>query len=289
MTVGPPRMQESRLNLPTGYEQSSHAALRHGILFFLAVCILATCGYVWAGWQWLDAIYMVTITIFGVGYGETRPIEGPWLRFFTIGVIFAGCSSLVFVVGGIVQMLTEGEIAKIMGTRNRTKDIEALHDHTIICGYGRVGQMLARELAAAGEPLIVLDNNPKRVEEAIANGHLAVQGDAADDHTLSSIGIFRARTLATVLPDDATNVFITLSARDLCDSINIVARAEMPATERKLLRSGATNVVMPAAIGASKIAQLAKQASEDQQALPEQRYRILDTPAKRDGEAAATC
>jgi len=275
-------MRPSGYQLDSNSEPASHAALRNGITFFLGVCIVATCGYVWAGWQWLDAIYMVTITIFGVGYQETRPIEEPWLKFFTMGVIFAGCSSLIFVIGGIVQMLTEGEIARIMGTRNRSKEIDALHDHTIICGYGRVGQILARDLAATDEPLIVLDNNPARVQEAISDGHLAVQGDAADDRTLTAIGIVRARALATVLPDDATTVFITLSARDLCESIHIIARAEMPATERKLLRGGATSVVMPAAIGASRIAQLATQDLDERETLPEDRYRILGSPSKRE-------
>ncbi len=202
---------------------------------------------------------MVVITIFGVGFGEVRPIDEPWLKYFTMAVIFVGCSSLIYVIGGIVQMITEGEVARIMGTRIRSKEIDQLHDHTIICGYGRVGQMLAIELADQGHPMIILDRDPERVQQAIRNGFLAVAGDASDDTVLSQVGIFRARTLATVLPDDAINVFITLSARDLCESINIIARAECPSTERKLLRGGATSVVMPAAIGAIRIAQLAAQ------------------------------
>jgi voltage-gated potassium channel len=261
-------------------EQASKRTLRKGISFFLATCVLATCGYVAAGWEWLDAIYMVTITIFGVGYGEVHPIDEPWLKYFTMAVIFAGCSSLIFVIGGIVQMITEGEVARIMGTRIRSKVIDQLHDHTIICGYGRVGQMLAIELAEQNQELIILDRSPERVELAIKNGFLAMVGDAADDTTLTDVGVFRARTLATVLPDDATNVFITLSARDLCESINIIARAECPSTERKLLRGGATSVVMPAAIGAIRIAQLATQDQSDEEQLPEDRYRMLNHFAK---------
>ncbi len=265
----------------TGYEallsgdNASTRTLRKGISFFLATCVVATCGYVAAGWEWLDAIYMVTITIFGVGYGEVHPIEEAWLKYFTMAVIFAGCSSLIFVIGGIVQMITEGEIARIMGTRIQSKVIDQLHDHTIICGYGRVGQMLAIELAEQDQPLIIMDRDPERVKEAIKNGFLAMVGDAADDTTLTRAGIFRARTLATVLPQDATNVFITLSARDLCASVNIIARAECPSTERKLLRGGATSVVMPAAIGAIRIAQLATQVECPGEQLPEDRYRML--------------
>ncbi len=259
----------------------SQRTLRNGIIIFAATCVIGTCGYAFAGWSWLDAVYMVVITIFGVGFGEVRPIEEPWLKFFTMAFILIGCSSLSYVIGGIVQMITEGEVTRIMGTRIRSKEIDQLHDHTIICGYGRVGQMLAIELAEQGHPLIVLDRNPERVERAIGHGFLAVTGDASDDAFLSKVGIFRARTLATVLPDDATNVFITLSARDLCESINIIARAECPSTERKLLRGGATSVVMPAAIGAIRIAQLAAQARCDAETLPEDRYRILDRKERR--------
>jgi len=259
---------------------ASQRTLRKGVTFFAGTCVVATLGYVAAGWDWIDAIYMVVITIFGVGYGEVRPIDEPGLKYFTMGVIFVGCSSLIFVIGGIVQMITEGEIARIMGTRIRTKEVDHLHDHTIICGYGRIGQMLAIEMAEQGHETVILDRDPSRVEMAIANGFLAIEGDASDDATLNEVGIFRARTLATVLPDDATNVFITLSARDLCESINIIARAESPSTERKLIRGGATSVVMPAAIGAIRIAQLATQAKAEMEQLPEERYRMLATSQK---------
>ena len=254
---------------------SSDKTLRRGVTFFLATFVIATAGYVIAGWNWIDAIYMVTITIFGVGYGEVRPVESPTMKVFTMGLILAGCTSLVYVIGGFVQMLTEGEIQKMIGTRQRCKDLDAMHDHTIICGYGRVGQMLAAELACHDERLIVLDIDPMRVEQASDDGFLAIQGDAVDDETLHDVGLFRARTLATVLPDDAKNVFITLTARDLCDSIRIIARAECPTTERKLIRSGASHVVMPAVIGAIRIAQLAATPHNKDKELPEARYRMI--------------
>ena len=257
-------------------ETTAKTTLRKGLSVFGVICIVGTAVYVYAGWGWLDAIYMVTITIFGVGYGEVRPIEEPWLKLFTTGFIFAGCSSLIYVIGGIVQLLAEGEIQRIMGNRNRTKELDQLNDHTIICGYGRVGQMLAVELANENKPFVVLDRNPERFELAIADGFLAWQGDAVEDHVLTQVGLFRARTLATVLPDDATNVFITLTARDMCESIQIIARAESPSTERKLIRGGATSVVMPAAISAIRIAQLTTESEVKQMVLPEKRYRMIE-------------
>ncbi|TWT50379.1 Voltage-gated potassium channel Kch [Rubripirellula amarantea] len=260
---------------PKTIEHRSRQTLRRGVTFFMGTCVVATTGYVIAGWSWIDAIYMVVITVFGVGFGEVRPVENPVLKLFTVGVIMAGCSSLIYVAGGLVQMLTEGEIETMLGIRQRSREIDTLQDHTIICGYGRVGQMLAAELGAHGSKLVVLDNNSERVEKAINDGYLAVEGNAVDDETLHDVGLFRARAIASVLPDDATNVFITLTARDLSDSIRIIARAENPATERKLIRGGASHVVMPAAIGAIRIAQLAVADEVPAETLPESRFRIL--------------
>jgi len=103
-----------------------------------------------SGWQMLDAIYMVVITVFGVGYGETQPLDSPFLKVFTMGLIIAGCSSGIYVVGGFVQMIAEGEINRMMGTRRMSKGIDSLHNHVLICGFGRVGQMLAHDLRHSG-------------------------------------------------------------------------------------------------------------------------------------------
>ncbi|TWU60208.1 Glutathione-regulated potassium-efflux system protein KefC [Rubripirellula tenax] len=264
------------------FEHRSRRTLRNGLTFFGATFLIATAGYVLAGWNWVDSIYMVTLTIFGVGYGEVHPIETVWMKWFTMGVICAGCSSLIYVIGGIVQMLTEGEIEEIMGIRQRSREIDSLMDHTIICGYGRVGQMLATELSLQGQQLLVLDCDSHRVDQAIADGFLALEGNAVEDEALQDAGIFRAATLATVLPDDAANVFITLTARDLCETICIIARAECPTTERKLIRGGATHVVMPAAIGAIRIAQLACNVDGGRENLPEDRYRMLNSQVRKD-------
>jgi voltage-gated potassium channel len=235
-----------------------------GGAFFAMTCIVAVLGYMLAGWQFLDAIYMVVITVFGVGYGETKPLESTALKVFTMGVIIAGCSSGIYVVGGFVQMLAEGEINRALGTRRMSKGIEQLSNHVLICGFGRVGQMLAADLAKAGQTLVVIDSNPARVEEAGSAGHLVVRGSASDEATLVAAGIDRARVLATVLPDDTANVFITLTARELNPTIEIIARAESPSTQKKLIRSGANRVVLPALIGATKIAHLITVPSADE-------------------------
>lgn len=224
-----------------------------GAMFFGGTVTVAVGGYMLAGWNLLDAIYMVVITVFGVGYGETRPLDTPTMKVFTMGVIIAGCSSGIYVVGGFVTMLAEGEIKKALGSRRMSKGIEQLSGHTIVCGFGRVGQMLTGDLATAKHAFVVVDNAESRVAEAQAADYLAVLGSASDEATLQAAGIDRAKKLATVLPDDTANVFITLTARELNPTIEIIARAENPATEKKLLRSGANRVVLPAQIGATKI------------------------------------
>ncbi len=225
-----------------------------GTAFFALTCIVAIAFYRLAGWDMLDAIFMTVITVFGVGYGETRPLDTVELKVFTIGLIIAGCSAAIYVVGGFVQMLAEGEINRVMGSRRMSKGIELLTDHAILCGFGRVGQVLALELAAVRHSFIVVDADSERVERAQANGYLTLLGSASEEQTLLTAGIERARVLATVLPSDTANVFVALTARELNSSIQIIARAETPATEKKLYRAGANRVVLPAVIGAAKIA-----------------------------------
>ncbi|TWT60427.1 Voltage-gated potassium channel Kch [Rubinisphaera italica] len=227
-----------------------------GILLFLTVCVLATIGYVLNGWSLDDATYMTIITIFGVGYGEVQPIESPSLRILTIAVIVAGYGAVIYTVGGFMQMLVDGEINKAIGARRMTRDIEKLNQHTIVCGFGRMGTILAKELAAAGQQFIIIDNNEQRLQLAKDLGYLILQGDASDEHMLSQAKINLASVLATVLSDDATNVFVTITAREMNPQVMIIARGENPRTEKKLLGCGANQVVLPTAIGASRVAHL---------------------------------
>ena len=236
--------------------QSSIRKILLGTAFFAVSCAVAIVGYVLAGWTVLEAVYMVTITIFGVGYGEVRPINDPSLRLFTMGVIIAGCTSAIYVMGGFVQMIAEGELNRFLGARRMTRGIEKLSDHAILCGFGRVGRILAEELAGSSQNFVVIDTNQERLQEAESAGMCVLVGDATEEKVLEAAGIANARVVAIVLPDDAANVFITLTARELNRDVEIIARGEFPSTEKKLLRSGATRVVLPAAIGATRIARL---------------------------------
>lgn len=236
--------------------QQSFRRIFIGAVFFALTSVMAVFGYISFGWEPLDAIYMVVITIFGVGYGEVRPLESTAQKIFTILVIIAGTSSAVYIVGGFVQMVAEGEINRALDTHRKTRGLESLDQHTIVCGYGRIGQILARKLHEAKQPFAIVEIEPDRVERAEEAGYLVRLGNATDEEILYSVGIDRAKSLATVLSDDAINVFVTLTARGLNPNLFILARGEMPTTENKLKLAGADRVVLPAAISAMQMANL---------------------------------
>jgi voltage-gated potassium channel len=224
--------------------------------FVALVIVVFTIAYRLAGWSWSDSIYMVAITAFSVGYGEVQPVETPGMRFLTVALILFGCTGIIFVTGSLVQWLTEAQIQRVLGGRRMQHEIEKLKHHIIVCGYGRIGRMLASQLREGGAPFVVIDVDPERIAEAHDDGNLTLQGEATDEAMLRAAGITRARVLATVLPHDASNVFITLSARNMNPGIRIIARGEVPSTEKKLIQAGADRVVLPAHIGADHIAHL---------------------------------
>lgn len=229
-------------------------AVLPGTLFFAVIIVVATLGYMALGWQAFDAFYMVVITVFSVGYGETQPVDTLAERLWTILVIFSGWSAVVVTLGSITKAVTEGEFRRAADTLRKTRVMEHLHDHVIICGYGRMGQTLAHELYKAGLAFVVIDRDEERIAQISTEGFLSHRGDATDEDVLEYTGIRRAKALATVLPQDALNVYITLTARNLSQSIRIIARGEQASTEKKLIQAGANEVVLPATIGAMRIA-----------------------------------
>jgi voltage-gated potassium channel len=224
--------------------------------FVAAIYLLAVAGFLLAGWSLSDALYMVTLTVFSVGFEEVHPILTPGLRALTIGTIVLGCTGMIVLTGALVQFFADYQLRRMLGIDRMQTDIEKLSGHAIICGYGRIGEQLARELAAGRLGFVVVERSPAKAALARAHGYLCLEADAADENALGEAGIARARVLATVLPDDATNVFITLSARNLNPRLEIIARGEIPSTEGKLIHAGADKVVMPTHIGAERIAEM---------------------------------
>ncbi|MBV1690740.1 NAD-binding protein [Novosphingobium sp. G106] len=230
--------------------------LARTLAFVGAVFVLASAGYVASGWTLADATYMVTLTIFSVGYGEVHPIDTAWLRTLTMSTMVLGCTGMIVLTGALIQVFAHYQLRSLLGIDRMQSQIERLSGHAIICGYGRIGEQLGKELSAARQGFVILERNPAKLAEAQALGYLCLAGDATDEASLKAAGIERARVLATVLPDDALNVFITLSARSLNPRLEIIARGEIPTTESKLIHAGADKVVLPTHIGAERIAEM---------------------------------
>lgn len=241
---------------PAGLLGSPMRNLFFGVCFLLAVVALATIAYWLAGWPIGDAFYMVIVTVYTVGYGEVHPISTPLLRGITISTIVLGCTGMIFLTGALVQFITLNQLNQIFGLRRMNTQIDKLDGHVIVCGFGRIGVALAQELHAGNTDFVLLEQNEVSAARARHLGYLCVQGDATDADVLREAGVMRARTLATVLPNDAANVFITLRARGLNPELEIIARGELPGTEAMLLQAGANKVVLPTHIGAERIAEL---------------------------------
>jgi voltage-gated potassium channel len=178
------------------------------------------------------------------------------LNVITIGLIVLGCTGIIFLTGALVQFFTLNQINKTLGLKRMNTQIDELQEHVIVCGFGRLGTVLARSLRASSAGFVILEANEARANEARLQGYLCIHGDASSEAVLLAAGVKRANALATVLANDAVNVFITLSARALNPNLSIVARGEVSSTESKLLQAGADKVVLPTQIGAERIAEL---------------------------------
>ncbi|MEL6496606.1 MAG: NAD-binding protein, partial [Cyanobacteria bacterium J06623_7] len=184
------------------------------------------------------------------------PLETPAEKIFTMLVILAGTTSAVYIVGGFVQMVAGGEINRALDNQRKGKEIESLKNHAIICGFGRMGQVLAQQLQQDRQKFVIVELESDRVTKAESMGYLTMEGNATDENILIAAGVEKARVMATVLPNDAANVFITLTARGLNPQLVILARGELPTTEKKLKLAGADRVVLPAIISGMRMANL---------------------------------
>ncbi|MBF0465547.1 MAG: potassium channel protein [Nitrospirae bacterium] len=204
------------------------------------------------GWNAFDSFYMVVITLATIGFQEVHPLSNEG-RAFTIFLIFSGVGILAYNVNVALRALFEGEFQKILGRRKLEKKIKEIKDHYIICGFGRMGRIICKELRSCWVPFVVIDQEIAKPDED--EDYLFLAGDATHDEVLKMAGIERAKGIVSVLSTDANNLFVVLSARVLNPSLKIVARAVEESTELKLLRAGADRVVAPYNIGGLKIAQ----------------------------------
>ncbi len=230
--------------------------IRLGACVLTLVFALAVAGYrVIGDYDWVEAVWMVVITISTVGYGEHSGFT-PALQIFTIFVILFGMTAAMYTFGGLFQMMLEGELERVIGRRRMTRELEHLNNHVIICGFGRMGRNLIGDLRKHSRQLVTIDNDPLVAEDANAEAVLCVQGDATQESLLELVNIQQASALVTTLPSDADNVFITLTARNLNPSLQIIARAEQISTEKKLKQAGANKIVMPTIVGARQMVRM---------------------------------
>ena len=203
------------------------------------------------GWSFLDALYMTIITLTTVGYREVHDLSRNGML-FTIVLLMLGVGTFLYALSAGAKIILEGELQELFGRKRLEKKIKELRNHYIVCGYGRMGKIICRELKAKHVPFVAIERNGD-----FASMHediLGISGDATNDEVLREAGIERARGLISVLPTDALNLYVVLSARELNSDLHIVARAGEEGSERKLLRAGADKVVSPYHIGGLRIA-----------------------------------
>lgn len=206
-------------------------------------------------WPLLDALFMTAITMSTIGYGETRPLS-PEGRVFTIGLIIIGVVTASYALTYAVQLFTSREFLKQLRDHRRRRELDKICNHCIICGFGRMGRTLARELKRRDLPMIVLDLNEAAIEECYQLGIPAIEGNAADEWVLHEAGIDRASALVAAANSDAENVFIVLTARGLNPNLQIITRCNSEGSVPKLEKAGANTVISPYATAGRRIAQM---------------------------------
>jgi voltage-gated potassium channel len=225
------------------------------VLVALAVLLFAgTVGFhVIEGWSWFDSFYMVEITLTSIGYNEVHPLSHAG-RMFNVAFIATGMVVVALAIGALTQALLEFELAKYFGRRRMEREIERLSGHYIICGAGRVGRSAARELADRPAPFVIVESNADRLPK-LPTAWLTMVGDASQEATLRRVRIEHARGLVAATTTDATNIYITLTARSLNPKLRIIARASEEDAEKHLRTAGADQVISPYIFAGHRIAQ----------------------------------
>lgn len=225
-------------------------------LGFLLVLLTGFLGYQMVeGVDPLDSLYMTVITITTVGFREVVEL-GPGGQLLTIGLIGGGVVTVTYAAFTSAEYVVEGHLRHDLERRRMDKRIRALHGHTIVCGYGRVGRHLSATLARDGAPLVVVDTDDDKLAEVDEHGFLHVRGDATEEHVLQEAGLDRAATVVACVNSDADNVLVTLTAKGLAPGCTVIARVKADENERKLARAGADRVISPSTIGGRRIAQI---------------------------------
>ena len=230
--------------------------LKFGVALLAIVVVVGTVGFfLIERWPLLDCLYMTVITISTVGFGEVHPLS-PAGKILTLFLIIGGVGTMAFAASVAFETIVHRQVGLITGRRNMQKDIAELKHHMIVCGYGRMGRLVAANLLEAGRDVVVIDHHPETAEEAKERGFLVFQGNATEEETLSAVGIEKASALIATLSSDADNLFLTLTARGMNKELRIIVRANEPESTRKFHLAGASRVVLPDVVGADHVVRL---------------------------------
>lgn len=225
------------------------------ILFLLfAVWLTGIAGYMLIeGWNLLDSTYMTTISLTTVGYGETRPLTDDG-KIFTMFLITMGMGLFIYALGLITEVLFSGSIKGLFEKKKMDKKIRNLSNHYIVCGYGKIGKIVSRELAKANIPLVVLEKNLELLNDLKESRIPFILDDATTDEVLLKAGLMSAKGIITLLQGKEANIYIVLTARYLNKKIKIITRADTPTSQNKMIQAGADEVIAPYEIGGMKLA-----------------------------------
>lgn len=224
------------------------------LLILVGVYIVGALGYAIIERRPLfDAAYMAAITISTVGYGEHIQLDQAG-RIWTVFFIFFGVAGAAYASTSLITLFVSGEFRELFGRPKVQAQIDRLKGHAILCGYGRMGALTADRLKQHGTTVVVVERDATVCSKLGDEGMLFVHGDATEESALLRAGLMHSSALVAILPHDSDNVYITLTARGIRPDLTIVARAELPTTEPKLRRAGATRVICPQVVGANKVA-----------------------------------
>jgi len=228
--------------------------LRLAIISVAALAVLGTAGYhLIERWTILDSLYMTVITLATVGFKEVGPLSVAG-KTFTICLIIFGVTVVLWAVASLIEAASGEQVRSALARRRMERQLQALSGHYIICGFGRMGQQIVRDLLTHNVQVCVVEINPEQIPKLVERNIPFVEGNASDDKVLIAAGIKRAAGLVTVAPTDEENVFVTLTARGLNPNLFIVARSILLENEEKLRQAGADRVMSPYVLGGHRMA-----------------------------------
>ncbi|HSC78621.1 MAG TPA: potassium channel protein [Candidatus Acidoferrales bacterium] len=230
--------------------------LRIALVLIAVVLLAGTTGFrLIEGWPWFDGLYMTLITMTTIGYGETHPLS-PAGRVFNAFLIITAVTAGGFLVASVTHAMVEFEFSKFLGRKRMERELASLREHYIICGAGRVGRTVAKELWARGIPFAIVERDPDRAQWALDQKVPVVIGTGFSEETLRQARIENAKGLVAAVTSDPDNLYIVLTASGLKPDLQIIARASEEEAIPKLLRAGASQVLSPYHFVGHRIVQL---------------------------------